>query len=218
MKRVTLIILINLVLASNVFSYAVITDPNVFYAFFEKPAIAIDFTELKDGTSYNKISGRFEPGTFKVSEPDCISNHAGDYKALTVWPSAFSNAWSFKGADPVQANSFCDAILWFDQGISTGDFSMAVSTNAERSQPFVIYTNKGFMGIIPESPQETLFIFENLHFIFSFETDFSKTAPVSESKTSLLARIGNKLISRLLSGKSKFQYHPIFRVELADRS
>jgi hypothetical protein len=188
-KKVTLIILINFALASNVFSYAVITDPNVFYAFFEKPAKVIDFTKLKDGTSYNNIPGRFEPDTFKVSEPDCINNHAGDLKALTVWPSAFSNTWSFLGADPVQAHSFGDAILWFDQGISTGDCNMAVSTNTERSQPFAIYTNKGFMGIIPDTPQETLFIFENLHFIFSFETEFSKTAPVSESKTSILAQI-----------------------------
>ena len=189
MKKVTLIILVNFALASNVFSYTVITDPNVFYAFFENPAKVIDFSELKDGTSYKNIPGRLEPDTFKVSEPDCINNHAGDLNALTVWPSAFSNAWSFLGADPVQAHSFCDAILWFDQGISTGDYSMAVSTNARRSQPFTMYTNKGFMGIIPDTPQETLFIFEKLHFIFSFETEFSKTAPVSESKTSLLAQI-----------------------------
>ena len=174
-------------LASNVFSYSVITDPNVFYAFFEKPTKVIDFTELKDGTSYNNIPGRLEPDTFEVPEPDCINNQATDIKALTVWSNAFSNAWSFRGSDPVQADAFHDEILWFDQGITTGDCSMAVSTNAERSQPFAMYTNKGFMGIIPDTPQETLFIFENLHFIFSFETEFAKTAPVSESKTSFLA-------------------------------
>jgi hypothetical protein len=189
LKKVTLILLTNFVLVSNVFSYTVITDPNVFYVFFEKPAKVIDFTELKDGTSYNNISGRFEPDTFKVSEPDCKDTRAGDLKALTVGPGAFSNAWFFQGADPVQVHSFCDTILWFDQGISTGDYSMAVSTNAERSQPFAMYTNKGFMGIIPDTPQETLFIFEDLHFIFSFETEFSNTAPVSESKVSFLAQI-----------------------------
>lgn len=187
MKKVTLALLINFVLASNVFSYSVITDPNVFYAFFEKPAKVIDFTELKDGTSYNNIPGRLEPDTFEVPEPDCINNQATDIKALTVWSNAFSKAWSFRGSDPVQADAFHDEILWFDQGITTGDCSMAVSTNAERSQPFAMYTNKGFMGIIPDTPQETLFIFENLHFIFSFETEFAKTAPVSESKTSFLA-------------------------------
>jgi len=188
-KKVTLIIFINFMLASNAFSYAVITDPNVFYAFFEKPARVIDFTELKDGTSYGSISGKFESDTFKVSEPDCINNQTEDYNALAVWPNAFSNVWSFQGADPAQVHSFCEAILWFDQGISTGDFSLAVSTNAGRSQPFAMYTNQGFMGIIPDTPQETLFIFENLHFIFSFETEFSKATPVSESKASFLAKL-----------------------------
>jgi hypothetical protein len=188
-KKMTLVLLINFVLASNVFSYSVITDPNVFYAFFEQPAKVIDFTELKDGTSYHNIPGRLETDTFEVSEPDCINNQAGDIKALTVWSNAFSNAWSFRGSDPVQAHALRDEILWFDQGITTGDCSMAVSTNAERSQPFAMYTNKGFMGIIPDTPQETLFIFENLHFIFSFETEFAKTAPVSESKTSFLALV-----------------------------
>jgi len=115
LKKVTLILLINFVLVSNVFSYTVITDPNVFYVFFEKPAKVIDFTELKDGTSYNNISGRVEPDTFKVSEPDCKDTRAGDLKALTVGPGAFSNAWFFQGTDPVQVHSFCDTILWFDQ-------------------------------------------------------------------------------------------------------
>ena len=189
MKKGTFIILINFMLASNVFAYTVITDPSVFYAFFEKPASVIDFTKLKDGTSYDSIPGKFEPDTFKVAEPDCINNHTEDYNALAVWPNAFSTAWSFRGADPVHAHTFCDAILWFDQGISTGDFNMAVSTNARRSQPFAMYTNQGFMGIIPDTPQETLFIFENLHFIFGFETEFSKAAPVSETKASFLAKL-----------------------------
>ena len=189
MKKVALIIFINIVLASNVFSYAVITDPDVFYAFFEKPARIIDFTELKDGTSYHNIPAIFEPDSWTVSEPGCINNRTEDKRALTVWPNAFSNDWFFQGSDPLKNNHFCDAIIWFDQGISTGEFSMAVSTNTGRSQPFAMYTNKGFMGIIPDTPKETLFIFENLHFVFSFETDFSKAAPVSESKASYLAQI-----------------------------
>ena len=189
MKKVALILFINLVLASNVFSYTVITDPGVFYAFFEKPAKVLDFAELKDGTSYSHIQGRSEPESIKAFEPGCINRRPGDLKTLTVGPDAFSNAWSFLGSDPGQAQSFCDAILWFDQGISTGDLSLAVSTNTGRSQPFAMYTNRGFMGIIPDTPQETLFIFENLHFIFSFEAGFSKTAPVSESKAAFLAQI-----------------------------
>ena len=189
MKKVTLTILISFAVASNVFAYTAITDPNVFYSFFEKPAKIIDFAELKDGTSYNNVTDRVEPDIPEASEPNCLNNRAGNLNALTVRPSAFSNTWSFQGVEPVQAQTFCDTVLWFDQGISTGYYNLAVSTKAGRSIPFAIYTNKGFMGIIPDTPQETLFIFENLHFIFSFETEFSKTAPVSESEASFLAQI-----------------------------
>jgi hypothetical protein len=179
------------VLSSNVFSYTVITDPNVFYTFYENPAKVLDFTELKDGTSYTNIQDRFGPDQMKASETDCINHRPEDLNAMTVGPGAFSNAWSFLGSDPKRNQSFCDSILWFDQGISTGELSLAVSTKAGRSQPFAMYTNKGFMGIIPDTPEETLFIFENLHFIFSFEADFSKTAPVSESKAALLAQLAS---------------------------
>jgi hypothetical protein len=188
-KKVTLTILINLALASNAFTYTAITDPNLFYSFFEKPAKIIDFTELKDGTPYDNISGAFEPSTPKASEPDCINNREGSINALTVRSNAFSNTWSFQGAESLQTRSLCDVILWFDQGISTGDYNLAVSTKAEQSKPFAIYTNKGFIGVIPDTPQETLFIFENLHSIFSFETEFTKTAPASESKASFLAQV-----------------------------
>ena len=189
MKKVTLTILMNFAVASNISAYTAITDPNVFYSFFEKPAKIIDFAVLKDGTSYDNITDRVEPDIPEASEPNCINKRAGNLNALTVRPSAFSNAWSFQGVEPVLAQSFCNAVLWFDQGISTGDYNFAVSATAGRSKPFAIYTNKGFMGIIPDSPQETMFIFENLHFIFSFETEFSKTAPVSDSETSFLAKI-----------------------------
>jgi hypothetical protein len=188
-KKVILTILINFAVASNVFAYTVIKDPNVFYSFFEKPANIIDFAELKDGTLYGNLTDRVEADILEASGPNCINNRAGNLNALTVGPSAFSNTWSFLGAEPVKAQSFCDAVLWFDQGISTGDYNLAVSTTPGRSKPFAIYTNKGFMGIIPDTPQETLFIFENLHFIFSFETEFSTTAPVPESEASFMAQI-----------------------------
>ena len=188
MKKVTLIILINLALVSHSFSYTAITDPDLFYSFFENPTKIIDFTELKDGTSFNNISKTFELHISKASELDCISSRAENFNALTVRSSAFSNTWYFQGAESVQTHGFCNAVLWFDQGISTGDHNLAVSIKTERSKPFAIYTNKGFLGVIPDTPQETLFIFENLHLIFSFETEFTKTAPASESKASFLAQ------------------------------
>jgi hypothetical protein len=170
------------------FSYTMITDPNVFYSFFEKPKKVIEFRELRDGTSYEDISQRLKPNTFYAAQPNCLIVGTGDddsirgLEALAVRPNAFSKSWSFMGADPKRPNSLCRVVIWFDQGISTGNFNMTVATTTGRSQPFVLFTNRGFMGILPDTPEETLFIFDNLHLVFSFETEFSKTTPVAESE------------------------------------
>lgn len=179
----------NFLLASNAFSFTIITDPDVFYAFFEKPTKTIDFSELKDGTPYHRIHEQLKSNDSLPNEQDCLNTHQGDFKGLTVLPGAFSKHWSFKGADLKKAYTFCDTVLWFDQGISTGEYHMTVSISAGESQPFAIYTNKGFMGILPDTPRENLFIFENIHLIYSFETDFSKAAPLSDSTTSFLAQL-----------------------------
>jgi hypothetical protein len=175
-------------LTPGAFSYTMITDPSVFYSFFEKPKKVIEFRELRDGTSYDHISHRLKPNSFYAAQPNCLIVGTGDddstggLEALAVRPNAFSKNWSFMGADPKKPNTFCEVVIWFDQGISTGNYNMTVATTNGQSQPFVLYTNRGFMGILPGTAAETVFIFDNLHLVFSFETDFSKTTPVSESE------------------------------------
>jgi len=160
----------------------------VFYSFFEKPKKIIEFTKLKDGTPYDGIPDRFKPNKYYVSELDCLiigtgeHNEAGGFEALAVRPGSFSNAWSFMRADPNKAGTYCEAVIWFDHGISTGSYKMMVSVTAGKSQPFVVYTNKGFIGILPDTPHETTFIFDNFYLIFSFETEFTKVTPLSDSK------------------------------------
>ena len=63
--------------------------------------------------------------------------------------------------------------MWFAHGITTGSNEMIITSTAHQSQPFVIYTEKGFMGIVPADPQETIFIFQDLHIVSGFETGFS---------------------------------------------
>jgi len=187
MKKLALALLMGFLMIPSAFSFTIIKDPKVFYSFFENPKKIFSFIQLKDGTSYDSIPNRFKSNSFNASETDCLISDTGDdnsldgFKALAVRPNAFSNAWSFMGADPKKPDSFCEAVIWFDQGISTGIYKMTVVATAGESQPFVMYTNKGFIGILPDSPQETLFIFDNPYFVFSFETEFSKPAAVSES-------------------------------------
>jgi hypothetical protein len=57
---------------------------------------------------------------------------------------------------------------------------MIISSTSHQSQPFAIYTEKGFIGIVPSNPQETNFIFDDLHLISYFESGFSKVASDAE--------------------------------------
>ena len=193
MKKQALAVLMGFMLTPSAFAYTIITEPDVFYSFFEKPKMILEFTELKDGTVFDSTGDGLKANSFYAGAPDCLTNgsegfHRGDgFDALAVRTNAFSNVWSFMGADPKEPHAFCEAVIWFDQGISTGNYNMTVVATAGQSQPFVLYTNKGFVGILPDSPQETLFIFDNLDVVYSFETEFSKANPVSEAEESYWA-------------------------------
>ena len=179
MKKLALALLISALITPAGFSATVIKDPDLFYAMFDRPDTVIDFLKLKDGTSFDKIPDSYTPNTVYLDNPDKLvvytgeSDGAGGFKLIAVRSQAFSDDWSFKGVHPSEPKIFRDNVVWFDQGITTGSFEMIISSTTPQSQPFAIYTEKGFVGVVPSSPEETRFIFEDLHIIFSFETGFS---------------------------------------------
>lgn len=180
MKKLALVLLISLLLAPDALSFTIIKDIDEFYSMFGSPQKIIDFLKLKDGTSIEKILAGFEPETSFISGSDSCMILSGEKSGdssllpLAVSSQAFSDDWCFRGAHPTIAGLYCEVIIWFDQGITTGNYKMAVSVTAGDSEPFVMYTNKGFIGIIPTSPKETDFIFDNFTKVFGFETRFSK--------------------------------------------
>jgi hypothetical protein len=188
---------IGLMLAQNAFSYSVIRDPNLFYAFFIKPKLIIEFTKLKDGTGFSDNLNEMKSNILFAANQDCPAMSSGDSRLagnetkLAIRPYAFSNAWYFMAVDSEQSESFCNSILWIDEGISTGSHKMAVVATSGQSQPFVLHTNKGFVGILPDNPQETIFIFDDFSRVFSFETEFSKDVSVSDSDDTFMAKFSN---------------------------
>ena len=194
MRRMALALLLGLLLAPSGYSYTIISDSNLFYSFFEKPKNVIDFTTLKDGTSIKKISEGFQLKTIYKPELDCC--HAGvaacisfgEFEGVAVRSSAFSDDWSFMVVNPMKQETSCEAVIWFDQGISSGGYKMMVIATSGQSRPFVLFTNKGFFGIVPDSPRETVFVFDKFSAVFSFETDFPKSSSVSDSDESFVAQ------------------------------
>ena len=168
------------------YSAMVITDPDVFYSMFDYPETTIDFLQLKDGTSFSSIPDGYKANTSYLDDPDNLIIHTGEsdgvggFKFIAVRPHAFSDDWSFKRAHPTDSKNNREAVVWFGQGITTGSFEMIVSSTTSQSKPFVIHTEKGFIGIVPSSPSETRFVFDDFHIIYGLETGFSQVAPEPE--------------------------------------
>jgi len=205
MKRLALALLIGILSAPAASSYTLITDPKTFYSIYENLKIVIEFTELKDGTAIENLAAGYKPKTFLVSDSNdnCLMTADeidGDDSApsLAVSSQAFLDDGSFHGADPTTPALFCELITWFVQGITCGRYHMAVSVASGRSQPFAMYTDTGFIGVIPSSPKETNFIFDTFNKVFSFETGYSqvffepKTIVPPDKETSIFARLNQK--------------------------
>jgi len=190
-----MVLLISLLLAPGVFAYSIITEPDVFYSFFSSPLTTIEFRELKDGTSYENIRYRIKPDTFNVAEPQCSIVGRGDLhfsgsdNRIPVRSDAFSDDWSFSAIDIKKPEISCEAVIWFNQGISAGISKMSVAAANGKSEPFALYTNKGFIGVVPDNPQETVFIFDNFSAVFSFETNFYRPPTQLSTTASLMARL-----------------------------
>jgi hypothetical protein len=197
-----LLILMILVLStSTASSYTLITDPDSFYSKYQNPRTLIEFTELKDGTAIENLLAGYKPQTFLVSNSTDTCLMPTEEKAdddspatLAVSSQAFSDEWSFHGADPRTPGLFCELITWFVQGITCGQYHMAVSVAGGRAQPFAMYTTSGFIGVVPSSPKETIFIFDNINTVYSFETGYSNNVEeqkimTPEKETTVFARL-----------------------------
>jgi len=198
LQKIILILLISLSTAPRVYAYSIITEPDVFYSFFSSPKTTIEFRQLKDGTSYENIRYRVKPETFNAAEPQCSIvgrgdlNVTGSENSVPVRSDAFSDDWSFSAVDIKKPEVSCEAVIWFNQGISAGVAKMSVAVVNGRSEPFALYTNKGFVGVVPDNPREIVFIFDNFSAVFSFETGFSKPPTQLSTTDSLMARVNLK--------------------------
>jgi hypothetical protein len=175
-----------MVMTPLAYSAVVITDPDIFYSMFDYPDTTIDFLELKDGTSFSNIPDTYKANTSYLDDPDNLIIHTGEsdgvggFNFIAVRPHAFSDDWSFERLHPTDSKNNREAVVWFGQGITTGSFELIISSTTPQSEPFVIHTEKGFFCIVPTSPQETRFVFNDFHIIYSLEAGFSQVDSVPE--------------------------------------
>ncbi len=191
MRKLISALLMLILHAQSAGSYSIITDSNLFYSFFTQPHKIIEFNQLKDGTSFAQVHNSLGQNITYLANLDCLGPRKGDHgtKRTTVQPNAFSDEWSFLVAISDRSKDFCRAVMWFDQGISSGSNQIVVIAASGKSKPFVLYTNKGFLGVVPDNSKETVFIFDGFSAIFGFETEFIEAATVHDSDRSYVAKI-----------------------------
>jgi hypothetical protein len=183
------------VIVPRAFSYSIITDPDLFYSLFEKPLSTIEFTKLKNGSSYERIKFGYETNTFIVSKAGCAIfgkdsiYFTGVENKISVRSDAFSDQWSFSVTDKNKPEITCEAVMWFNQGISAGASQITVTSTTGKSEAFALYTNKGFVGVVPDNAAETRFVFDNFSIVFSFETNFIRPSTTLNSTRSLIAHL-----------------------------
>ena len=143
MKSLALALLIFILSAPTASSYTLITDPELFYSQYQSPRTVIEFTELKDGTAIENLLAGYKPQTFLVSNSTGTCLMPPDKKpdddspaSLAVSSQAFSDDWSFHGADPGTPGLFCELITWFVQGITCGQYQKALYGHLLRKQPY----------------------------------------------------------------------------------
>ena len=95
MKKLIIVLALGFIAVPRAFSFSIITDSDLFYSFFEKPLTIIEFTELKDGTSYDYVQNGSIANRWIISEPECLMPGKGDIHLagrdgrILVRPNAF---------------------------------------------------------------------------------------------------------------------------------
>ena len=119
MKKLILLPIALFLMVSNALAYTIIQDPNVFYSMYENPATTIDFTMLKDGTTYSDPPADLTPDTSYISYPNRLIIYTGDrdgstFTYMMVRSNTFSDNWEFKNYDVI----FQERVIWYDGYIS----------------------------------------------------------------------------------------------------
>ena len=155
-KRVTYIAVLLLIFSQNLFASILTFDESYFDSLFNSPIKTIDFSTLKDGSSYSEVLSNLNSNPLSV----------GYYFANEVY--IYENAWTndlyIRGK---QGGGYNIATWWDGNSVRINDTSRNFSIyqiNDALPMALNITTSNytGFLGIIPESSGDKEYVFGNL--------------------------------------------------------
>jgi len=168
-------------------SYSITTDEITFYSLYTAPSETLTFDTLADGVAYTEAS---------LPHPSIRAEYSGG--RYSVKESGFSANWLFRSSN--YGVTYWLAVEWGEyqgeryirsdwEGPYPDDYfnRLSILTLSDAS-PIVLYTepnHKGFLGIIPDSPQDTHYLLPltQVPRIYEMQSGF---IPVPEPSTLLL--------------------------------
>jgi len=167
-----------LAFASNAWGYQVITDPLAFNSLFKDPTTTIDFTRLKDGSTYT-------PHNFRSL---LVIQEGGSPYFVEIRETGWSDDFQIGTTEP---NCYCAGASsqWDGNSIYSGGSHFYVSTDGHA---FVlsVETSVGFMGFIPTSAYDGFYMLPRDVSISSLQYGYTSVSTVSEPATHTITLAG----------------------------
>jgi len=196
------------------FAYAtLIFDEDSFYSLYENPTENIDFTHLKDGTTYSNALNASIPSNTSPYLHDTTST--SEFR-FGVWEDGWSDNFLFRG----KTNGGFNLITRWNGNSIISDFSpitnyklsiLALNDVTPLALTISSDTYTGFLGIVPNSISDTQYVisFNNL-VLHDFKSGFSNisTVPLPSAVilmlSGLLGLFGRRIFQKGISFGTNF--------------
>ena len=191
-KPVLILVVATTVYAPSANAYQTVTDQALFQSLFQDPTHAIDFTHLKDGSTFG--------GTNTYSSSLVVSTTTVNGDHYEVREEAWSNE-VYIGSTYQNCNCAWGATAWYGSYITPTQNDMSYDlfnrlyiynpSNTSPAFPVAINTNAGFIGFIPNNAVDGYYLLNPGVTINSMQYGFSTVAvPEPESYAMMMAGLG----------------------------
>lgn len=188
-KPVLTLVVAIMIFSSSAHAYQIVTDEALFRSLFQDPAHLIDFTHLKDGSTFG--------GENTLSSPLVVAGTAGHYE---VREEAWSNE-VYIGSTYLNCGCGWGSTAWYGSYISPTQYDMSYNpydrlyilnpSNTTPAFPVAIHTSTGFIGFIPDNAVDGYYLLNPGVTISSVQYGFSAVAvPEPATYAMMLAGLG----------------------------
>lgn len=196
-KHVLTLVVATMIYSSSANAYQTVTDEALFQSLFQDPAHVIDFTHLKDGSTFG--------GENTSSSSLIVATSTANGSHYEVREDAWSND-VYIGSTYLNCGCGWGSTAWYGSYISPTQYDMSYNpynrlyilnpSNTSPASPVAINTSAGFIGFIPDNAVDGYYLLGTGVTISSVQYGFS-AVPVPEPETYAMMLAGLGLVGAM---------------------